>query len=432
MKASIIILSWNGIKYLEACLNAVLAQEYSDFEVIVVDNASSDNSANFVAANFPQVKLIQHSRNLGFSGGMNAGTRIAAGEIVVWLNQDTIVQKQWLPTLAAAFKQADVGVAGCKILEADGKTLNHAGGTLDINAGETCHFGAGEPDRGQYDQPADVEYVTGAAMAARKEVLNQVGLLDEQFFPGYYEDADYCVRVRNAGYKIRYNPEAVLIHHVSAGTHDHWHRRRFYYYRNRLLFVLKYLSAAEFQTQFLPLEQHNLEKASFGELYAAQLALSDVLVRSEGQAVQNALVQLQNLIVFLRSNAAEIAPLRNALNENRSHKFGLAGIIMPRLESLDTAWKIKDHTFRSTVPLVGGAIAALRTMWNAVSAKWYVLALFQQQMKFNHLTTKIIQAMAAYIWDNESTLTLLEERYSRLKQQIADLEASIRQKNGDL
>ncbi len=428
MNASIIILSWNGLHYLEACLNAVLAQDYPDFEVIVVDNASSDGSADFVVANFPQIKLIRTGRNLGFAGGMNVGTRATAGDVVIWLNQDTVVQKNWLQNLLEAFAQSDVGVAGCKIFEADGVTLNHAGGALDVNLGESHHFGAGEIDRGQYDQPANVEYVTGAAMAVHRRVLEQVGMLDERFFPGYYEDADYCLRVRNAGYTIKYVPQAVVIHHISTSTHEQWYRRRFYYYRNRLLFVMKHLSVVDFQQKFLPEEQKKLQAAPFSELYAVQLALSDVIVRMEGQTLRDDLIALQNLVIWLRSAPSDnLTPVQNALNANRSNRQGAVGAIMPVLEEMETAWQIEDQPFRSTMPVLGAIIAAFRTAWNSISAKWYVLMLFKQQMKFNRLSRRAISAITAYVWDNDAALTLLEERCSQLEQRLAKLETAHRE-----
>lgn len=428
MKVSVIVLVWNGRQYLEACLNSVFAQTYPDFEVIVVDNASSDGSAEYVATHFKKAKLIRNGRNSGFSGGMNIGTNVSSGAVVIWLNQDTIVQTDWLQNLVAVFEQKDVGVAGCKIFETDGKTLNHAGGALDVSAGESYHLGAGEPDLGQYEQPADVAYVTGAAMAVRREVLEQVGLLDERFFPGYYEDADYCLRVQNAGYKVRYVPQAIIRHHVSAATQDQWPRRRFYYYRNRLLFVLKHLSKEDFQKDFLVSEYEKLKNASLSELHAAQLALSDVLVRVEGQPVKDDLKILQDLVILLRNQSANLLTVQDALNENRSHKKGTVGAVLPALEILNSAWRVEERPFSSKMPLFGPLIVAFRSIWNSISTRWYVLGLFQQQMKFNQLSNKVMQAVVAYIWDNEVTLTLLEERYSQLKEQLMELETSRQRK----
>lgn len=428
MTVSVIILVWNGKPYIEACLNSVLQQQYDEFEVIVVDNASVDGSVEVVRNKFPQVKLIQNEQNLGFSGGMNVGTRVALGDIVIWLNQDTIVEKKWLSQLVQAFVSKEVGVVGCKILEFDRKTLHHAGGALDVYAGETHHFGVGEIDNGQYDKVTNVDYVTGAAMAVRREVINTIGLLDERFFPGYYEDSDYCLRVRNAGYKIRYTPDAIVFHHISSSTNDQWYRRRFYYYRNRLLFVMKYLSNTDFQQKFFPDEQKRLKSVPFNELYAVQLALSDVIVRTEGQTLRDDLTSLQNLVIWLRGvTSTSLLPIQNALNESRSNQQGAVGAIRTTLEEMEVAWEIKDQPFRSAVPILGRAITVFRTAWNSISAKWYVLMLFRQQINFNRLSRRAISTVTAYMWDNDTALTLLEERYSQLEQRLAKLEMDYRE-----
>ncbi|MBN1581364.1 MAG: glycosyltransferase family 2 protein, partial [Anaerolineae bacterium] len=273
---TVVIPAWNGRRDLPACLDALLSQQ-ANVEIVVVDNGSGDGSADLVAECYPQVRLIRHRRNQGFAGGCNAGLQAARGDLLILLNQDTVVQAGWLQAVASAAQDRQVGVVGCKILESDGKTLNHCGGVIDMASVETQHIGAGELDRGQYDEAADVEYVTGAAFALRRDVLEQVGLLDERFFPGYYEDTDYCLRVHQAGYRIRYVPDAVVIHHVSTSTRQDWVRRRFYYYRNRLIFALKHLAPRDLVTRFVPPECERVGTLSPAELYAVQIALYDVL-----------------------------------------------------------------------------------------------------------------------------------------------------------
>lgn len=424
MKVSVVILAWNGIAYLKDCLDSVLAQNYLDVEIIVVDNASVDGSAQYVAEFFPQVRIIQNENNLGFAGGMNIGTEVATGDVIIWLNQDTVVKQDWLQAIVETFDNyPDVGVVGCKIFEADSKTLHHAGGSLDILSGESHHFGAGEPDVGQYDNSVDIEYVTGAAMAVRRQVINKVGLLDERFFPGYYEDADYCVRVRQAGYKVRYVPQAVVIHHISTSTSQQWYRQRFYYYRNRLLFLLKYLSVEDFQLRFFPEELHRLKTLSRSELPAIQLALSEILSREEGQTVFKSLNGLYNMVSWLRSTPPNLKPIQDALSQTRNDRYGLIGVAMPVLEEMESAWKIKDQPFHSNMPVIGHLVVLFREIWNSVSAKWYTLALFNQQTRFNRLLNQVIRTVIAYIWDNDTMLSLLEERYGHLEQRIALLES---------
>jgi GT2 family glycosyltransferase len=182
-KVSVIIPVWNGREYLPGCLDALLAQEYPDFEVIAVDNASVDGSAELIAEQYPQVRLIRSSRNLGFAGGCNAGLKVARGDVLVLLNQDTVVLPGWLLALVEALQQPEVGIVGCKILYPDGKTIQHAGGWIEWPLGLAHHYGHGELDQGQWDQLREVEYVTGAAMAFWGHVVKQIGGMDEGFWP---------------------------------------------------------------------------------------------------------------------------------------------------------------------------------------------------------------------------------------------------------
>ena len=442
---SVIIPVWNGRQYLPICLDALLVQDCPDFEVIIVDNGSADGSADFVAENYSQARLIRNQRNLGFAGGCNVGLRAAHGNVLVLLNQDTVVQPGWLKTLVKALEDPQVGVVGCKILEADGKTLNHCGGSLDLMSAQTQHRGAGELDQGQYDEAVDVEYVTGAALAVRRDVLEQVGLMDERFFPGYYEDTDFCLRVREAGFRIRYVPDAVIIHYVSASTHQHWVRRRFYYYRNRLLFALKHLTPAEFVMQFVPSERERLYELSPGELYAAQIALAELLARwsvlameveqilpQEVKQVSYGLQSLLEFVTWQRGGDPDLSPIVPSLDMGRSLREGAMGTLVPVVEDMSEAWRIRDHPFRSQMPLIGPLIAAVRTAWNSVAARWYVLDLFQQQMNFNLLVNRAIGVFAAHLWDGDSAVALLAERCGILTGRVAELETRLAQIEGQL
>jgi GT2 family glycosyltransferase len=194
MKFSVIIPVWNGSDVLTECLNAVLEHsDSSQIEVICVDNASTDGSVALLREFFPQIKLLTQPVNLGFAGGVNAGMEAAHGEFLVLLNQDCVVASGWLEGLSATFAANQAcGIAGAVIEDADG-VLNHAGALITQPLGYGRHL---------LQTPANdapVDYVTGAIYAIRRSVREQIGSLDEDFYPAYYEESDYCYRARRHG-----------------------------------------------------------------------------------------------------------------------------------------------------------------------------------------------------------------------------------------
>lgn len=229
MKASVIVLSWSEMGYLANCLNAVLTQDCAVFEVIVVDNGSTDGSADFVAQSYLLVRLIHNGRNVGFASGMNIGLQAAQGDVLVMLNQDAIVRPDWLAALMSAFVDERLDIIGAKLLEPDGRTLSHAGGYLQWPLVLGLHIGMGEVDQGQYDPATVVEYVTEASLAIRRTALDQIGLLDERFFPAFFEDVDLCWRAHRAGWRVRYESRAVAAHDEASSTRRHWPNRHCYH-----------------------------------------------------------------------------------------------------------------------------------------------------------------------------------------------------------
>lgn len=238
MNVAVVVLSWNGAAHLSACLAALQQQRPPPPQILVVDNGSIDGSVELLRREFPAIELIANNRNLGFAGGMNVGLRRLRGEaeIVVLLNQDTVVAPDWLATLVATFADEQIAAAGCKIYYPDGQTLQHAGGFLDPARATSHLVGYGEPDRGVYNTLRDVEYATGAALALRMRALDVVGLLDAGFDPAYYEDVELCWRLRRVGYRVVYQPAAVLRHSESTSLPD-LVRRSTLVHCNRLRFV---------------------------------------------------------------------------------------------------------------------------------------------------------------------------------------------------
>ena len=250
---SVIVPVWNGRSHLADCLDSVLSQAGVDLEIWAVDNASADDSAGWLADHYSQIHLIRNSSNRGFSGACNIGLRAAQGNILLLLNQDTMLKPGCLAAILQAFTDQQIGVVGCKILYPDDKTIQHAGGKVDFPLGFTLHYGRGEPDGDAWDQPRRVDYVTGAAMAIRRDVLERIGFLDEGFWPGYFEDVDFCLRARAAGFGVWYAPAAVLRHRESTSIQDGASLLQFVH-RARLRFVLKHLPPVQFLQEFVPQE----------------------------------------------------------------------------------------------------------------------------------------------------------------------------------
>lgn len=255
---SLIVPLWNGAAWIRPCLAALtqsLAAAQVSGEILVVDDGSTDEGPALVAQTFPQATLLPAQGNLGFPGACNRGLGRAQGRVLVLVNQDTQVDPAWLAGLLDALTDPHVGVAGGLALFPDRRTVQHAGGVLDWPLGVARHRGYGEPLAPEHRRPAQVDFVSGAGLALRRDVLERVGLLDEGFAPGYYEDVDLCWRVREAGYSIRYAPDAILIH-VESGSFQTTGLAAWARLRGRLRFVLKHLPREEVLARFLPAEVH--------------------------------------------------------------------------------------------------------------------------------------------------------------------------------
>ena len=213
---SVIIPNWNGIEHLPTCLDSLRAQSFRDFEIIVVDNASSDESRELLARIYPEVHLIPLDRNHGFTGACNAGLRLARGEICVLLNNDTEADSRWLAEVLAAFERhPEAGLVASRMMLFDRRNTFHAAGDLFRTDGTPGNRGVWETDRGQFDEEAPVFSASGGAAAYRRMTLDQIGLLDEDFFFSC-EDVDLAWRAHLAGWKAVYAPKAVVYHKLAA------------------------------------------------------------------------------------------------------------------------------------------------------------------------------------------------------------------------
>jgi GT2 family glycosyltransferase len=222
--ASVIIPNWNGLHHLPVCLDALRAQTYPHLEVVLVDNGSTDGSQAFVAGHYPEVRLLALDRNLGLTGGNNAGFRAARGEILVSLNNDTEADPYFVEALVAALRDhPQAGMAAAKMLLFDRRDVIHSAGDGYGLDGIPFNRGVWQPDQGQFDEPGWVFGGCGGAVAYRRAMLDQIGPLgsaqgepfDESFFM-YCEDVDLNWRAQLAGWPCWYTPEAVVYHKLSA------------------------------------------------------------------------------------------------------------------------------------------------------------------------------------------------------------------------
>jgi GT2 family glycosyltransferase len=217
---SVIVVNWNTCRLLEACLRSVEAtKDNLPVDVIVVDNGSTDGSVDLVRERFPSVELIANASNRGFAAANNQAMERARGRYLFLLNSDAEVEAAALRTLVTyADDHRRAGVIGPRLLNPDG-TLQPSGGDFPTPASTIAsllglHRLTGRPRYGtkrDYDQPAEVDEVSGAAMLIRRDVVRQVGGLDEGFGWGY-EDVDFCLRARRAGWQVHYVPAARVLH----------------------------------------------------------------------------------------------------------------------------------------------------------------------------------------------------------------------------
>jgi GT2 family glycosyltransferase len=244
-RVSIVVLNWNCRDDTIECLHSLTGLTYPDYETIVVDNGSTDGSPEAIREAFPEVELLTNPDNLGFAGGNNVGIRQAlSGEAayVFVLNNDTVVDPALLDELVAtAEADSRIGVVGPKIYYYDQRDrLWYAGAREQWLRRIPATVGLDELDRGQHDQLRETAFVYGTAMLIRRQVLEQIGLLDEEFF-AYHEDADFCIRARQAGYRCIYNPRGMIWHKVSASTRATSHVQDYLRAQHRILFFVKHL-----------------------------------------------------------------------------------------------------------------------------------------------------------------------------------------------
>ncbi|MGB9777649.1 MAG: glycosyltransferase family 2 protein [Anaerolineae bacterium] len=215
-QVTVIIPNWNGAVHLPTCLDSLRRQTFRDLEIIVVDNGSTDDSLALLARDYPEVEVLALGENRGFAGACNAGIRAARGEFVVLLNNDTEADPRWLEEVVAAFRRhPEAGIVASKMRLFDRRDVLHTAGDYYRVDGRPGNRGVWETDRGQYDQEEYVFSACGGSAAYRRTMLDEIGLLDEDFFYSC-EDVDLAWRAQLAGWRCVYAPRAVVYHKLSA------------------------------------------------------------------------------------------------------------------------------------------------------------------------------------------------------------------------
>lgn len=417
LSVAILVLNWNGRSLLASCLPLLLEQTYPHYQVVVVDNGSSDESVPFLRQQFPQVRLIQNEENLGFSRGINAGLRQINSDVVVLLNNDVLVQPTWLAELIRPFQEASqIGIVGSKLLYPDG-TIQHLGAELTYPLAHSRHFHHKKAAVGDVPAVQDVPYVTGAAMAVHRSVFSQIGLLDEMFHPFYYEEVDFCYRAKAAGFRVVVAAQATAVHNESASMNKVQGLKLQTLQRNRYRFVLKHYSIEQFLQEFVPAEATQLtSNRLFTDVDAIRLACLQTAVTTptilpanstieQITAVQKALLRLRERAIWAKANQESPPP---ALHE---FTFPKSNTPFRRL----AAW--------------------VRTIWSNVAAKWLVRSLLQQQTLHNqylqrqisHLETQArsqsveIEQLLAALLPAQQVQKQLEADVALLKKQLVQL-----------
>ena len=233
-----LIVTWNRRQDVLECIESVKQSSYPQIAVYVVDNASPDGTYEAISACHPDVNLMRSEENLGFAGGNNLGLSWVLEDgmdAVLLLNDDVVIDQQAVSQLVGKLADPEVGALAPKIfVHSDPETIWAAGGMVD-SRGATSQRHYGELDLGQADEPVDVDYAIGCAMLVKTEVVRKVGLMDPRYYT-YYEESDWCRRMRRAGYRILYVPESQTWHKVSMNGHIR-NSAPYYFARNRLLYL---------------------------------------------------------------------------------------------------------------------------------------------------------------------------------------------------
>jgi len=241
---SIVILNYNAGDLLEKCVSSVVQSNYENFEIILVDNASKDQSHKKCKEKFPQIKLIENKENLGYCQGNNVGLEQANGEYIIILNPDTEVESNWIEEFLKEYKNHGDGLYQPKLLAASDKTRINSGGNMMNIFGFGYSSGKGRKNSEEYNNFKSINYASGACLFTSKKTLDKIGFFDPYLF-AYHDDLELGWRAAQLGIKSFYVPNVVVFHAESFSFK--WSSRKFYLLeRNRWYCILTHYSKSTF------------------------------------------------------------------------------------------------------------------------------------------------------------------------------------------
>ncbi|MFC2101817.1 glycosyltransferase family 2 protein [Bacteroidota bacterium] len=245
---AVVILNWNGKKYLEKFLPPLIEHTGTDIEIIVADNASTDDSIEFTQQHFPQIRIIHNPGNEGFARGYNLALQQVKADYYVLLNSDIEVTPDWIPPVINLM-ESDPNIGACQPKIRSYHQRDHfeyagaAGGYIDEYGYPFCRgrmFLTIEKDTGQYDDQVEISWATGACLFLRSELFHRLGGFDDDFF-AHMEEIDFCWRLHNYGYRVMYCPKS-MVYHIGGGTLPKisW-RKTYLNFRNNFMLLYKNL-----------------------------------------------------------------------------------------------------------------------------------------------------------------------------------------------
>jgi len=250
---SIITINYNESSVTLDMLQSLKEAEYHNVEVIVVDNASPNDDPDIIKKRFPNVNLIKSKKNLGFAGGNNLGVRAAKGDYLLFINNDTIVPKNFIGPLVETLEQDHtIGMVSPKIkFHWDDSLIQYAGYTpMNKWTIRNHSIGYHEKDDGRFDKEGETASIHGAAMMVPRKIIDEVGMMTEIYFL-YYEEHDWAEMIKRAGYKIYYQPKSYILHKESIATGKFSPLKTYYISRNRILFARRNFKSKELLVSLL-------------------------------------------------------------------------------------------------------------------------------------------------------------------------------------